>query len=141
MPDVELELNDALRTWLTSDGHDVTGWDAEPPREELQCHPDLVERLTQIARPIAGVRRAWVSGYPVVHHPSGTPIACAGGTNWLVVRSRRPAGALASEWHTSGLGDGWVDLDPWAADVTFARTIEVLRGHVRAAFERAESGG
>jgi hypothetical protein len=132
-------LDASLRDWLTSDEHDVNGWEPVPPLETLHCHPDLVERLTEIARPVRGVCRSWVDGCPVVHHPAGAPIACARGTNWLVVRSGRPAGALAPARQTEGLGPPWVDLDPWAADVTFAKTLEMLRAHVRAAYDRAES--
>jgi hypothetical protein len=136
----EAQISDALRAWLTTGRHEVNGWEPEPPLDEMRCHPDLVERLTQISRPIRGVKRAWVDGCPVVHHTSGAPIACASGTGWLVVRSGRPAGALTPTWHVTALGDAWVDLDPWAADVTFAQTIEMLRAHVRAAFDRAGSG-
>jgi hypothetical protein len=135
----EVKLGDALRAWLTAGTHEVKGWDPEPPLDEMRCHPDLVQRVTQISRPIRGVRRAWVDGCPVVHHPSGVPIAGASGTGCLVVRSGRPAGALTPSWHVAPLGDAWVDLDPWAADVTFAQTIEMLRAHVRAAFDRVES--
>ena len=137
MPDAVLA--DALLAWLTSDEHDVGGWSDDLLLEELRCHPDLVERLTQIARPVRGAVRVWVDGCPVVHHPRGAPIACATGTNHLVVRSSQPAGALMSRWHTPGLGVDWVDLDPWAADVTFARTLELLRMHVRRAYERADT--
>jgi hypothetical protein len=76
----------------------------------------------------------------VVHHPSGPPIAFATGTSRLVVRSAQPAGALVSPWRTPGLDDAWVDLDPWADDVTFARTLELLRTHVRRAYDLAEAG-
>ncbi len=148
MPDAEpvpppgrVELGDSLLGWLTSDDHDVSGWQPPPPLDTLHCHPDLVARLDQVALPTRGVRRAWVCGCPVVHHPSGAPIACARGTSQLVVRSGRPAGALASSWPAVGLGDEWIDLDPWASDVTFARALELLRAHVHAAYERVESRG
>jgi hypothetical protein len=129
-------LDEPLLRWLTLDAHDVDGWAPEPPLPELRCHPDLVERLAEIARPVRGVCRAWVEGAPVVHHPAGAPIACATGTSRLLVRSGEPAGALTSRWRASGLPPDWVDLDPWASDVTFARAIELLRAHIRRAFER-----
>lgn len=131
-------LPEALRAWIQRDDHAVDGWAPDLPIDELHCHPDLVERLTQIARPQRGVVRAWVSGCPVVHHPTGPPIACATGNSRLLVRSSRPAGALASRWHTPELDAAWVDLDPWAADVTFARTLDALRAHVARAFALAE---
>ena len=149
MPDATVaELSEPLAAWLRSDAHDVgdavDAWTGERLRDpsigELRCHPDLVERLTQIARPIRGTRRVWVDGCPVVHHPSGAPIACATGTSRLVVRSGLPPGALLSPWHTPGLDPAWTDLDPWAADITFARSVELLRTHVRRAYDLAEAG-
>ena len=134
------ELSEPLATWLRSDAHDIDDWAVDLPVEQLHCHPDLVERLTQIARPVRGTCRVWVDGCPVVHHPSGPPIACATGTNRLVVRSAQPAGALVSPWRTPGLDPAWTDLDPWAADVTFARTLEMLRMHLRRAYDLAEAG-
>jgi hypothetical protein len=133
-------LSDTLREWLGRDDHVVDGWGDELPLGQLHCHPDLVERLTQIARPVRGACRVFVDGCPVVHHAAGAPIACATGTSRLVVRSAEPAGALASRWTTPGLPAAWVDLDPWAADVTFARALDLLRAQVRRAYELAEVG-
>jgi hypothetical protein len=132
------ELSEPLRAWLTSEAHDVEDSPDDLPVAQLRCHPDLVERLAQISRPVRGTVRVWIDGCPVVHHPSGAPIACATGTSRLVVRSAQPAGALMSTWRTPGLDDAWVDLDPWAADVTFARALEMLRIHVRRAYDLAE---
>src|SRR5947209_6728075 len=75
-----------LLAWMQRDDHTVDGWAPDLAIEELHCHPDLVERLSQIARPQRGAARVWVSGCPVVHHPLGAPIACATGTSRLVVR-------------------------------------------------------
>jgi hypothetical protein len=133
-------LPSELLAWMQRDDHTVDGWAPDLAIEELHCHPDLVERLSQIARPQRGAGRVWISGCPVVHHPLGPPIACATGTSRLVVRSAQPAGALASKWHTPELDAAWVDLDPWAADVTFARTLDVLRAHVARAYALAEDG-
>ena len=133
-------LSEPLHAWLTSDDHEVQGWAADPPIEQLHCHPDLAERLTQMARPVRGTCRVWIDGCPVVHHPSGPPIACATGTSRLVVRSAQPAGALVSQWRTPGLDGAWVDLDPWAADVTFTRTLELLRTHLRRAVRTRGDG-
>ncbi len=126
--------------WLSDDDHDVTGWAPEPARAELRCHPDLVERLTQATRPVARTAvRVWVDGCPVIHHPGGAPVACAWNTGHLVVRSDQAAGALAVTSTRTALDSTWVDLDPWAPDVTFTRTIELLRMHVRRAFDLAEA--
>ena len=133
-------LGDELLAWLDFDEHTVPDWAPDPPRAELQCSPELVARLTEVARPVAGTRRAWVDGCPVVHHPSGVPIAFAGGESYLAVRSAQAAGALASRWHARELGDSWVDLDPFAPDVGLVHTVELLRGHVQRAYDRAEAG-
>jgi hypothetical protein len=126
--------------WLTADDHDVAGWAPEPPLDELHCHPDLAERLTEVSRPVVrGAARVWVDGCPVIHHPRGAPLACASGTGVLVVRSAEPAGALAASGKTSGLDPTWVDLDPWAPDTAFARSTELLRMHLRRASELAEA--
>jgi hypothetical protein len=134
-------VNPELLAWLTSDDHDVAGWADEPPLDALRCHPDLVERLAEMARPLRRGVRVFVEGCPVVHHPGGAPIACASGTSFLVVRSAQPAGVLASKWDTPPeLDAAWVSLDPWAADVTFTRTLGVLREHMRKAYDHAEAG-
>ena len=134
-----MQLSPELEAWLCSDGHDVEGWAPDPPLATLHCRPDLVQRLTEVARPIRDARRAWIDGSPVVHHGAGPPIACARGTSLLVVRSGLPAGALAADWNTTGLTSDWVDVDPWAADVTFATTTELLRMHVQRAYDLAEA--
>src|SRR5262249_44103029 len=106
----------------------------DPPIEVLRCHPDLVERLTTIARPERGVRRVFVGGCPVVHHPAGPPIAAAWGTSALVVRAGGVAGTLDPGVRTEGLDDPWLDLDPWPADVLFRRGTELLRDAVARAY-------
>ena len=133
-------LEPALLEWLGRADHAAAaGWEADPPLEALHCHPDLVTRLAEIARPVRGTVRKFVAGCPVIHHPEGQPIAAASGTSWLVVRSAQPAGALASPWHTHGLAPEWVDLDPFAPDVALARGIDLLRAQVARAFELASA--
>ena len=138
--DDAVELPGVLLAWLTRDDHEVAGWAPEPPLDELRCHPDLVERLEQAARPVRGSALVWVRGGPVIHHRAGPPIAFARGTSLLVVRSALPPGALATSARTVGLDASWVHLDPWAADVAFAHTLELLRMHVRRAYDYAEAG-
>jgi pimeloyl-ACP methyl ester carboxylesterase len=101
-------------------------------------HPDLVERLASLARPLRSARRAFIGGCPVIHHPAGPPIAAACGTHILVVRTGEPAGPLEPETRTVGLGADWTDLDPWAADVAFSRSTDLLRRALAHAYERAE---
>jgi len=117
----------------------VKGWAPMPPYEALLCHPDLVERLAEVSRTVGAARRVFVAGCPVIHHPRGRAIAAAWGTSWLTVRSGRPAGALATaNQPLAGLDAPWVMLDPWAADVSLSRTIDLLRAHVARAYELAE---
>ena len=129
-----------LREWLTRDVHTpVDGWEREPAPDALECHRDLIARLTEVARSVGSLRRVFVGGRPVIHHPNGTPIAAASGIAWLTVRSARPAGALATtEERLAGLGPDWTMLDPWAPDIALSRTIDLLRGHVAHAYELAE---
>ena len=132
-------LQAALVEWLTRADHEpVRGWEGEPALDELRCHPDLIERLSAVARPVTGTARVFVAGCPVVHHPQGRPIAAAAGTGWLVVRSDGPAGALA-EPHPPELGSEWIALAPFPADVAFARGIDLLRSHVVRAYELADA--
>jgi hypothetical protein len=134
-------VNPELIAWVASDDHQVEGWAPEPSLDELQCHPDLVERLAEIARPLRFGVRVFVAGCPVLHHPGGSPIACASGTRVLLVRSGQPAGALVSDWAVPHeLDASWVSLDPWATDVTFTRTVGLLREHMRRAYDHAEAG-
>ncbi len=121
------------------------GWEPEPPSTELRSAPTLVARLALVARPVGNTRRRFVAGCPVIHHPDGQAIAAAAGSSWIAVRSNLPAGALArSGAHAFGSSQpgwaelGWVELDPWAPDTAFARTIDLLRAHVTRAYENAE---
>ena len=131
-----------LVAWLARDDHDpVHAWEPDPALESLHCHPDLVERLSELARPIRGSRRVFVAGCPVIHEPGGRPLAAAAGTSWLVVRSAMPAGDLAPGHPLhADLAPDWVELDPWTVDVSLARGIDLLRAHVARAFSRAERG-
>jgi hypothetical protein len=139
-------LEPALLDWLGAAGHPADrdpapGWEAEPPLEALHCHPDLIARLAEAARPIAGVRRRFVAGCPVIEHPRGRPIAAAAGSSWLAVRSDLPPGALRTDASSAAapLGAEWRELNPWAENVAFARALDLLRAHVGRAYELAES--
>jgi hypothetical protein len=129
-----------LRGWLTRDVDEpIDGWEPTPSVDALRCHPDLVVRLSEVSRSIGDVRRVFVEGCPVIHHPHGRAIAAASGKAWLTVRSALPAGALATtEAPLAGLGPEWKMLDPWAADVALSRTVDLLRAHIARAYELAE---
>jgi hypothetical protein len=123
---------------LRADDIAADGWDSEPALESLDCHPDLIQRLTEIARPTRGTRRAFVAGNPVITYADHA-IAAATGTSWLVVRSDLPEGALATDADTAGLPADWQRLDPWAPDVAFAKSTNLLRAHITRAAEQAEA--
>ena len=132
-------MSPELIAWLTRADHEpVSGWAPEPRGDALHCDHELVARLSEIARPVAGTARVFVAGCPVVHHPAGPPIAAAAGARTLVVRSDRPAGALAAD-EVTALGPGWRALDPWSTDIAFAKATDLLRGHIAHAYEQAEA--
>jgi hypothetical protein len=131
----------ALVEWLTGADHEpAPGWEADPPPEELGCDPALIARLAEAARPIRGVRRRFVVGSPVIEHPRGRAIAAAAGSAWLAVRSDLPAGALHVDAPTvTALGPEWLELNPWAENVAFARAPDLLRAHLARAYDLAET--
>lgn len=108
-----------LDEWLRRT-HDAAppGWEDDPPLEELRCHPDLVERLASLVRPLRP-HRVFVAGCPVIHHPSGPPFAAAYGTHGLLIREN---------------GE-WVETDPFPPDVTFLRGTDQLRNRLQRASE------
>jgi hypothetical protein len=131
-------LDPEFVAWLTrSDAAPVPGWAPEPSASNAQCAPRLVARLTEITKPVANVTRTFVAGSPVVHRRNGRAIAAASGTSWLAVRSGAPAGDLAPRSHVFELPPDWVELDPWPQDIAFARGVDLLRRHVKRAYERA----
>ncbi|MFM8972735.1 MAG: hypothetical protein ACKOOG_08880, partial [Actinomycetota bacterium] len=52
----------------------------------------------------------------------------------LVAGTEEPPGALAPADGDTGPGPPWTALDPWAADVTFARASDLLRNRILRAF-------
>jgi hypothetical protein len=108
-----------LDVWLRRE-HVVAppGWADGPPLEQLRCHPDLVERLASLVRPLRP-RRVFVAGCPVIHHPSGLPFATAYGTSSLVILENAE----------------WVEVDPWLPDVTFLKGTDQLRHRLHRASE------
>ena len=129
-------IPDELRAWLES-ATTATGWAADPPFDELRAHPDLVERLAFLVRPLRPAR-VFVAGCPVIHRDGGAAFAAAFGSSGLVVRRHAP-GVLGARPALAG----WSLLDPWLADVAFARGTDLLRQALRDAFVNADapSGG
>jgi hypothetical protein len=108
-----------LDEWLRRT-HEVApeGWEDDLPLDDLRCHPDLVERLASLVRPLRA-RRVFVAGCPVIHHPSGPPFAAAYGTSSLLIRE----------------DDEWIEVDPYPPDVTFLRGTDELRHRLSRASE------
>jgi hypothetical protein len=133
------DLPAELLDWLRRDDHPATGWADPLPYEQMRCHPDLAELVETLARQVGGVTRVWVAGRPVLH-VGGQPIAYATGTDVFAVRSDEPAGALAPRFVANDLDGPWVHLDPYAPDVTFTTTRQLLTAQVQHARDRAEAG-
>jgi hypothetical protein len=129
-----------LLAWLAAD-HAVApdAWEADPPLEELRCHPDLVERFASLVRPMRP-RVTFVAGCPVAHHPSGPPFAAAFGTRVLVARDAA-ASPLVAAPALDDLPPGWAPLEPWPSDVAFAKGTDLLRAALARAFDCAGAGG
>ena len=109
--------------------------------EEPACTPELAERLAVFTRACRGARLEWVAGCPVAVHPSGRAFAAAYGTAGLLVATAEPPGALTAKDADPGPGPPWTALNPWAADVTFARAADLLRQRVQRAFAAAGGTG
>jgi hypothetical protein len=130
------DIPDGVRAWLAAP-HDAApaGWESNPPPGDLACSVELIERLALVARPLRTVRRVFVEGCPVIHHPDGPAIACAWNSDAMVVRAGGVAGPLESRVRTSGLSADWIAVDPWADDVLFRRGTESLRDVLRRAYD------
>ena len=102
--------------------------EAAPALEALCCHPDLVDRLTELGR-FVRARRVFVGGCPVLlDATTAGPFAAAWGTHVVMLRLGEHPGALAVEPpHIDGLDNDWVRVNPWPQDVTFRRGTDLLR--------------
>jgi hypothetical protein len=112
--------------------------------DALRCHPDLCERIHELGGELPGTIGRYVEGFPVLIHPNGMVFAIGAGTSWLalVLPQRTHAAVVRSTWGNRGLGDEWVDVDPWMTDDPAYEGLRRLRGWTRAAFARAtEIGG
>lgn len=128
----ELAIPEDLRAWLTR-RHDAAPDEWKPDQPELRCDPRLVERLATLAGPLRA-RRVFVAGCPVIHHPSGPPIAAAVGAGDILVPGRVP-GVLGAR----DTGFGWFAVEAWPGDVGFARGTDLLRQVVAQAFANVDA--
>jgi hypothetical protein len=95
----------------TGDPYDVDGW-------ELHVHPDLWDRLGEIA----GSKKAVVPLYGVaVIAVEGTIAAMVEGTSTLLLRLPQPPdGIEAGHWIEPLCTAGWQTVSPWAPDLSSA---------------------
>jgi len=107
---------------------------------ELHAHPDLCERLDDVA---PGGRRVEVYGLPGRASQSGVLYVVARGTSGILLRlPTGPArdavlangGAVASD-----IGSDWVRADAWLTDIPSAAGRELLAGWIEAARGAADA--
>lgn len=106
--------NFALTAWLKEQARfgppspwDIDAW-------ELHTHPDLVERVQQLA-PAGSFRPMY--GVPVLVHPGGIIFAYAIGTLGLTVRTLVPVPERVRTEAPFPPLDGWIAVDPWPVDI------------------------
>ena len=120
---------------------------------ELHCHPDLVERLAEVASGlVTGATSAF--GLPVLAHENGVAFAFAQGTSLIALRLPVELQAEVVEARGSGrahraqldamtlrfaeqLGAEWVAADPWPIDINAEAGLAQLRAWCRSAYEHA----
>src|SRR5215469_10272712 len=105
---------------------------------ELHTHPDLMDRLCELA---PGWPLTAAYGVPLLAS-EGVAAVVALGTGWLAVRiDRLPASVMTLEsapaWTFAG-GD-WYIVDPWQGQLSAADGTRVLRGLVSGALSYAAS--
>ena len=107
--------------------------------EAQRCHPELLGRLTTLAEQLPGTRLRFVAGIPILVHPGGVVFAVAGGQNWLMFRlpTHVHTAVVRSEWGHRGLGDDWIDVDPWLTDMPPRDGLSRVRGWALAAYSYA----
>lgn len=112
------------------------------PIEELRTHPDLEERLAQIAPPASADHKWILAGSPVLVTPSGLIYAIAQGMDFLALRLGPQSQAVALELHArvvEDLGPDWVAVDVWCKHATLSQGTGDLRYLTASALEYAES--
>lgn len=99
---------------LKSKGGCRSPWDID--EYELHTHPDLRQKLQEIAGNDLAEYECAVYGYPVLAGRNGVVFAVAQGTGDLALRL--PAGVRLEAVRQGGTmnkeyGDEWVTVDPW----------------------------
>lgn len=95
-------------------GGDVSPWDIDD--YELHTHPDLREKLREIASDALVECECAAYGYPVLTNNDGIIFAIARGTSDLAFRL--PPDGILEVVKEGGVvkreyGDDWVTIDPW----------------------------
>jgi hypothetical protein len=124
----DVPTNAPLLSWLRSQavagggtGYEIDAW-------ELHTHPDLVDRLRELAPEGSFVP---MYGVPTLVHPSGVVFAYAIGTSGLVVREAIPLpDGVRTDVPYPRL-DGWVSLEPWPVDIEMRAGTALLRRFLR----------
>ncbi len=107
---------------------------------ELHAHPDLCERLDDVA---PDGRRVEVYGLPGRASPGGVLYAVARGTSGILLRL--PAGSARDAVLANGgavatdIDSDWVRADAWLTDVPSAAGRALLAGWVKAARSAADA--
>ncbi|MFK0171685.1 hypothetical protein ACIQU5_23070 [Streptomyces sp. NPDC090306] len=131
---VDHPRNSALLTFLRAQAAPPDGPDDLALGEwQLHTHPDLCERLAELA-PRAPLHAAY--GVPVLAH-EGIAAAVALGTSALLVRLPAPPPKLRAG-PPVGLpaGRGWQSVDAWQGELPSAEADRRLSGVVRGALAR-----
>ncbi|MFJ8112117.1 hypothetical protein [Streptomyces sp. NPDC096132] len=137
LPSIRAEhpRNAALLDFLRAQGSRPNGPDDYALGEwQLHTHPDLLDRLAQLA-PDSPLHAAY--GVPVVAY-SGIAAAAALGTSTLLVRL--PAAPMNLEAATpvpSLADDGWWEVDAWQGRLPSAQGTRRLSGAVQGALAYA----
>ncbi|MYS13448.1 hypothetical protein [Streptomyces sp. SID4982] len=135
----DLPQNAALLALLREQGVAQEGGAYAYDGWELRTHPDLVERLEDLA---PGWPVLWAFGVPVLA-AKGVAAVVARGTGLLLVRlSERPAEPLKPGQPCpplTGQGEGWYPLCPWQSELTSSESQRLLSLQIRHALTYAAS--
>ncbi|WP_460073760.1 hypothetical protein [Streptomyces sp. YKOK-I1] len=113
------------------DDHVLGGW-------QLHTHPDLLERLAQLA-PHAPLHAAY--GVPILAY-AGIAAAAGLGTSTLLLRlPAAPADLEAGTPFPDLVDDGWRAVDAWQSALPSAEGNRRLSGAVRGALAGVRDGG
>jgi hypothetical protein len=108
----------------------IEGWD-------LSAHPDLEERLGELARGLPGATITGYRGHPVVVDDRWVVRALATGTSGLLLRLHDGQDRVAVLAHGGearpDLGPDWVRADPWLSGLPSADGTILVRRWVAAA--------